>query len=177
MIDHLTLRRLMFITLLAFVLVATIFVRVLPLEHGARLFPPPELGLMMAFAWTLRRPDYVPVFLVAFFLLIGDMFFLRPPGLWPALAIIGLEVLRARQSSLAEQPFLTEVLLVAATLMGMVLAEWLILSIFMVDHITFGQSLLRFLSTIAFYPVVVLISTWGFGVVRLRPGELETEAL
>ncbi|MGH1367656.1 MAG: rod shape-determining protein MreD [Maritimibacter sp.] len=177
MIDHLFLRRSMYVSILVLVFLAASFVRLLPLSHGTTLFPPPELGLMLAFAWTLRRPDYVPVILVAFLFLIGDMLFMRPPGVWPALAVIALEFLRTRQASAHEQTFLAEWVLVTGVVFAMILMEWLVLTVFMVDHASFGKGLLRIVSTAAFYPVVVLVSTWGFGVARPRPGELDAEVI
>lgn len=177
MIDHRFFKRLFFITVLVLGFFVETFVRLLPLEHGARLFAPPELALLMAFAWTLRRPDYVPVLLVAFLFLLADMLFLRPPGLWPALSVIALEFLRARQAGGQEQAFLAEWAQVAVVIVAMILVEWLVLAVFMVERNSFGQGLLRAVSTAAFYPAVVLVSTWGFGVVRPRPGELDQEAL
>ena len=58
---------------------ALIFVHLLPLETVPRKWAPPDILLAFAFAWVLRRPDYVPALLVAGVFLMADLLLQRPP--------------------------------------------------------------------------------------------------
>ena len=127
MIDPYLARRLLYMLLFLGISALILFTRMLPLHNGAQNFPPPDLILCFAFAWTVRRPDYLPVLLVAAILLVGDMLSLAPPGIAPLLAILGLEALRSRRGLLAEQGFALEWVSVGAILTLMMLAERLIL--------------------------------------------------
>ena len=66
---------------LVFVLVALFlfYLRLLPLASVAGQWPGPDLLLCLIFAWLVRRPDYVPVWLVASVVLVEDMLLQRPP--------------------------------------------------------------------------------------------------
>src|SRR6056297_633829 len=72
------------------------FVQLLPLDLQPGRFPGPDVLLLLAIAWVLRRPDFVPVLLVAAVFLLADILFMRPLGLWTALVVLGMEFLRAR---------------------------------------------------------------------------------
>lgn len=176
MFDAYLIRRLGYMAIFVFVSALVLFVKVLPLHDPGAGFPPPDLILCFAFAWVVRRPDYLPVLLVAAVLLVSDMVTLSPPGLAPFLAIIGLEALSSRREQLAGQGFALEVGLVAGILMLMFLAERIILGLFMVPQPGFGLGLLAVLITIAFYPLVVAITAWGFRIEWLKPGALDPEA-
>jgi hypothetical protein len=52
--------------------------------------------LALTFAWVLRRPEFVPPLLIAAMILLGDLMFHRPPGLWAALVLVTAETLRVR---------------------------------------------------------------------------------
>lgn len=176
MIDPYLLRRLLYALLFLALCALILFTRMLPLHSGAQSFPPPDLILCFAFAWTVRRPDYLPVLLVAGVLLIADMLTLSPPGLAPALAILGLESLRSRRGLLAEQSFSVEWASVAGIMTLMMLAERLILGLFFVPQVGFGISVLSLVVTVLFYPVAVLITALGFRIEWLKPGAIDPEA-
>ncbi|MBL6426948.1 MULTISPECIES: rod shape-determining protein MreD [Maritimibacter] len=176
MIDPYLARRLLYMLLFLGISALILFTRMLPLHNGAQNFPPPDLILCFAFAWTVRRPDYLPVLLVAAILLVGDMLSLAPPGIAPLLAILGLEALRSRRGLLAEQGFALEWVSVGAILTLMMLAERLILGVFFVPQVGFGMSVLNLLVTVVAYPVAVLISSLGFRIEWLKPGALDPEA-
>lgn len=176
MIDPLTLRRIGFALLFVILSGVVIFVRLLPLGSVNGGLIPPDVIVCLGFAWVIRRPDFVPVLLFAAVLLLTDLLFLRPPGVWTALAVIGLEVLRSRVGLLRDQPFPVEWATVAAVLLVMMLAEWLLLSVFFVGQGGFGLSVLSFLANVLAYPVVAAVSVWALRVRRLLPGELAVEA-
>lgn len=176
MIDPYAARRLLYALLFLTISMVVLFVRMLPLHSGAQSFPPPDLILCFAFAWTVRRPDYLPVLMVAAVLLLGDMLSLAPPGIAPLFAILGLEALRSRRGLLADQGFALEWASVAAILALMMLGERIVLGVFFVPQVSFGISVLNLLVTIVAYPVAVLISSLGFRIEWLKPGAIDPEA-
>ena len=53
------------------------------LDQGSnRFLIGPDLLIAFAFAWSLRRPEYVPSLLLALLFLLADLLLQRPPGLW-----------------------------------------------------------------------------------------------
>lgn len=176
MIDPATLHRWAYALLFALLASIVVFMRLLPLGNAPGTFPPPDLILGLAFAWVVRRPDFVPVLLFAAVLFLSDLLFQRPPGIRTALAVIGLEVLRGRGGLMREQSFAMEWATVAMVFVGMMLGERLLLALFMVPRVSFGLAMLEFLANALFYPLIVGLSAWAFRVRRLQPGELAAEA-
>ena len=175
MIDPGTLHRIGYVLLFVGLAGLIIFIRLLPLDANGGSMPPPDLILALGFAWVLRRPDYLPVLLFAAIMLVTDMLFLRPPGVWAGMAVIGLEFLRARAGLMREQPFAAEWATVVAVMVAMMLAERIVLAVFFVEQVSFGLSVLGLLANILAYPVVVGVSIWGLRVRRLAPGEHAAE--
>jgi rod shape-determining protein MreD len=173
MVDPITLRRWMFRLLYLAIALFVVFLRILPLDLSAGRWPGPDLLIVVAFAWVLRRPDYVPVLLVAGVLLAADMLFLRPPGLWTALGVIGLEFLRSREQLSRDLPFMFEWAMVAIVLLAMTIAYRVILLVFVVGQPSFGLSLIELFATVLSYPFVVVVSRWVFGVRKIAPGEVD----
>jgi rod shape-determining protein MreD len=166
-------RRLVWQVLFAALAVLIAFAQLLPLSPGSGGFPGPDLLVLIAFAWVLRRPAYVPVGLVAVVALLADFLFMRPPGLWAALTVLGLELLRGREQGLRDLPFLMEWALVAALIAAMTLGQALVLLILMVNQPPLGLTLLQSIVTIAAYPVVVALTVFAFGLRRAAPGEVD----
>jgi rod shape-determining protein MreD len=50
-------------------------------------------------------------------MLLADLLFLRPPGLWAAIVVLGHEFLRNREQGLRDMPFFVEWGLVASLLL------------------------------------------------------------
>lgn len=173
MVDPLVLRRWFYRLLLPVIATVFLFFHLLPLHVGAAQWPAPDLLVVFAFAWVMRRPEYVPVVLVAVLVVIHDMLFLRPPGVWAALAVIGLEFLRARAGAARDLPFWVEWAQVTGVLVAMTLGYRLILALFMVERAGLGLSLLQLMMSIAVYPLVVFISVNLLGVRRIGPGEID----
>jgi len=173
MIDHFTLHKWLYRGLLVALTVLDIFIRVLPLGEGRGTFPGPELLLCVVFAWVLRRPAYAPALLIAAIFLTTDMLFQNPPGLWPGLVVLGAEFLRVREPLSRDLPFAIEWGMVAGVMVIMLLAERMILGVFMVEQASFGLSALQLVMTVAIYPMVVFLSTFALGVHKLQPGEAD----
>jgi rod shape-determining protein MreD len=135
--------------------------------------PGPDLLVAIALAWAARRPDYVPVVLVALVMLLADFLFMRPPGLWAAITVLGVEFLRNRESAFRDLPFLVEWGLVAVLLLAMTLANAFVLLVLMVDQPTLGLTLLQLIATILAYPLVVGVTVFALGLRRAAPGEID----
>ena len=67
---------------------ATLFIHLLPLSAMSRPWATPDLMLGFAFAWSARKPVYVPVILLGLMLLLSDLLLQRPPGLWAFLGLL-----------------------------------------------------------------------------------------
>lgn len=150
-----------------------IFVKLLPLQSGPGRIPGPDVLTLFALAWVVRRPDYVPVPLVAAVFLMADVLFMRPLGLWTALVILGLEFLRARSVSLRDMSFFAEWLSVVGVITAMFFVNALILIVFAVDQPGLGQALIRLIATILAYPIVVALAARAFGLKKIAPGEVD----
>lgn len=153
---------------------ALIFWRLLPLDMLPARIAGPDIIVALSFAWVLRRPEYAPPVFIATILLMSDLLFQRPPGLWAALVLIACETLKQRASGLRDMGFLPEWLSVA----GMALALWLayrvVLAVFFVPQAPLSLTLMQLVATIAVYPIVVFVSTTLLGVRRVRPGDAES---
>ncbi|WP_299813076.1 rod shape-determining protein MreD [uncultured Jannaschia sp.] len=161
--------RLLFVALSAGIL----FFALVPFGVGERAWPGPELMVCLTVAWVLRRPDYVPVWLLLPLLLLDDALLLRPLGLWTLLVFLLSEYLRRRVDHAEALPFLSELFLVAGGIVAVFVANHVALVLLLVETPPAHGQALHALATIAFYPVVALGSQL-LGVRRLAPGELDS---
>ena len=143
-----------------------VFGALLPLGPGAGRLPGPDLLVLLAFAWVLRRPDHVPVLALAAVMFVADLLTMRPPGLWAMMMLIGVEATRGRTGTWSDMPFLVEWAVVSAVLAAMHLAYAIGLAVFFVDQPPIGQTLIRLIATICFYPAVVFVVDGIFRVKR-----------
>jgi len=146
----------------------------LPIQVGPRGYPRPDLMICITIVWVLRRPQYLPTPLIAAVFLVTDMLFMRPPGLWTALVVIGVEFLRAREATSRESPFLVELGMVALVLAAMTVANRLILAALVVQQAGFGLAILQLIATVLIYPLIVLLSRLIFDIHKMTPGEIDT---
>lgn len=153
---------------------AVIFWRLLPLDMVPRGWAGPDLIVALAFAWVLRRPEFAPPLLIAALMLLADLLFQRPPGLWAALVVIASEALKSRAAGLRDMSFVPEWLTVASVLVAITLTYRLALSVLLVPQAPLGLSLMELLMTLLAYPLVVLASAFLLGVRRIRPGDAES---
>lgn len=148
--------------------VLLVVVKLLPLGIGAEGWPAPDLLMCLLVAWMIRRPDLLPMPLVAAVFLWADLMLMRPPGLWAALAVLAGEWLRRRQRGLRAAPLMAEPGLLAGLMVAMVLAHWAVLAVLFVDQPRLGWQLLQVPVTVLAYPVVAGVLHAGFGL-RRRP--------
>ena len=173
MVDPITSRLWLYSLLFLAISLLIIFFELLPLDLAAGRWPGPDLTVAIAFAWVLRRPDFVPVVLIAGVFLTMDLLFMRPPGLWAGLVVLGSEFLRTREPQSRDLPFLVEWAMVSGVLIAMTLAARLIQMIFVVGQPTFGLVTLQLGATILSYPIVVSASRMVFGIRKIAPGEVD----
>jgi len=140
-----------------FVLVALflLFLKLLPLGTTAGDWPGPDLLLCLIFAWLVRRPDYLPVWLVLIVVLLEDLLLLRPPGLWAALVVLASEFVRSRGALTRELSFWVEWALVAGVMVGLIVAYRVAFAITFLPQAGFGFAMMQVLWSILCYPLVV----------------------
>ena len=158
-----------------FVLIALvlIYIQLLPMNTTPSAWAPPDLLLAVTLAWVVRRPDYLPVVLIAGVFLLADFLFQRPPGLWTALVVVLTEALRAQAKSLRTASFPMEWATVSAGVVALMVAYRVTNSAMMLPQAPLMLTLIQMLLTILIDPVVVLLSHLFFGVRRPAPGEID----
>ncbi|MEM8959416.1 MAG: rod shape-determining protein MreD [Pseudomonadota bacterium] len=145
---------------------ALVLARLVPLSPGSGGWPGPDLLLCLTLAWVLRRPDLLPIGLVAAVALLSDLLLGRPPGLWAALLVLATEYMRGR-SQPGQEPSLTgEVALFAVICTLLVCANWLLMAIFMVPQPPLPALLAQVPVTVLAYPLVVLVLVQLAGIRR-----------
>jgi rod shape-determining protein MreD len=159
--------------LFAVLALALLFLRLLPLGSAAGTWPGPDLLMCLTFAWVLRRPDYVPLVLIALVVLLEDLMLMRPPGLWAALMVLGAEFLRNRTALSRELSFVVEWVLVAGVMAAVAMGNRLVLAVTMLDQASLGQTIIQLVASILCYPVVVFLSRLAFGVRKPAAGEID----
>lgn len=155
---------------------AVIFAQLLPLATVPRVWAPPDLLLLAAIVWVVRRPNYLPVWLVAVTFLLADLLFHRPPGLFAALVILLTEALRKRAPVLRNATFAVEWFSVAVAIAAITLGNRIVLGIVMTPQAPLSLTLIQMLMTMIAYPVIVGLAVVAFGITRPAPGEVGTIA-
>ncbi|SFI60772.1 hypothetical protein [Jannaschia pohangensis] len=150
-----------------------LFFSLLPFGPGEGEVPGPELMVCLIAAWVLRRPDYVPVWLMVAMLLLDDVLLTRPLGLWTLIVLLMAEYLRRRVDHAEAVPFWSEVALVSGCIAAAFLANHLVLVLLVVETPPLLGQALHALATIVFYPPTAVFSQL-IGVRRLAPGELDS---
>ncbi|MFQ1702502.1 rod shape-determining protein MreD [Loktanella agnita] len=149
--------------LLAFVLIVT---RLVPLDARPDTWAPPDILLAMTLVWVARRPDYLPVYVIAVIFLMADMLFQRPPGLWAALVVLLTEAVRRRAHEFRNMPLVLEWSSIAFGIAAITLANRMVLAIVMTPQAPLGLTLVEMTLTILVYPLAVFVAYTLFGVGR-----------
>lgn len=148
-----------------------VFLQLLPLDTVPGRWAAPDFLLACTLAWVSRRPDFLPVWIIAAVFLLTDLLFQRPPGLWAALVIILTEVLRTRATRMRNVPLALEWGAVAMGIIAITVANRVILAIVMTPQAPLGLTLIQMIMTILIYPVVIVVAQFVFGVARPAPGQ------
>jgi len=154
--------------LLAFTLVV---IELVPRDMRPQTWGGPDLLLAVTLTWVARKPDYLPVAVIAAFFLMTDLLFMRPPGLWAALVVILTEVIRRQHHDFRNMPFLVEWGTIAAGIIAITAINRIVLAIVMLPQAPFGVTFTQMVATILVYPFVLLAAHFIFAVRRTAPGE------
>ena len=150
------------------------FFHLLPLDTQPRGWAPPDLLIAFTFAWAMRRPDYVPVLLIAGITLLADLLFQRPPGLMAALVVVACEYLKTRFGGLRDASFAGEWLAVCVMIVAVTVLNRLVLLVMAVDMAPLGLTLIQMVLTMLAYPLVALVTGSLMGVRRLTPSDADS---
>ena len=147
--------------------------RLLPLGPAGGALVTPDILLALTIAWVLRQPAVVPIGSIVLVFLLADFLLQRPPGLWAALVLIMTEWLRSRRYIVTEFNFLIEWLWVAGAVFAVTVAERFVLWALFAPQTSLGLALVHALTTVAIYPIIVLISHYFLGLRKLGPADAE----
>ncbi|CAD0184022.1 hypothetical protein RUESEDTHA_00900 [Ruegeria sp. THAF57] len=153
------------------------FLHLLPLNTQPGRLPFPDLLMALTFAWVLRRPEYVPIPLIAIVMLLADLLLQRPPGLLAALVVLGAAYLRGAAPGMRDAGFIAEWTTAAVAITAVFVLNRIILAILTVQQAALGPMVIQVVLTIAVYPLIVLLSQSGFGVRRASAVDSATAGL
>lgn len=159
----------------AFLAIAMIlmFLALLPMGGEAGRTPGPDLLLGVVFAWMMRRPDYLPLWLLAAVMLMADVLLMRPFGLWAALVVIAAEIIRARAVLMRELSFLMEWGVVIGLMLAMLLVYRFVFAFTLLPQVGLGAALVQWLWTCLAYPAVVLFTGYVLALRKPSLGQVD----
>ena len=128
--------------------------------------------MVFALAWSVRRPDYVPVVLLAALFLLADLLLQRPPGLWALLLLLACEWLKSQSTSLRDAGVPTEYFKVSVMIVGIYVLNRVILGLMLIDLPPLGLYLLQMVVTLAAYPFAVFVTHVFMGVRKTAAGDI-----
>lgn len=150
-----------------------LFTNLLPIKTSApQAWAGVDLLMAFAMAWSVRRPEYLPVFMMAVIFLLADLLLQRPPGLWAVLMLLACERLKSQSLTLRDAGFPTECLTVGAMIVGIYLGNRVILAILLIDLPPLGLYLLQMIVTLAVYPLTVFVTHVFMGVRKVSAGDV-----
>ena len=155
--------------LLAFTILV---IQLVPLDMRPSAWAGPDFLLVATLVWVARKPRYLPVIVIAGFFLMADFLLMRPPGLWSALVVVLTEIIRRQHHDFRNMAFLVEWGTIATGIIGITLANRLILAIVVAPQAPLALTLIEMVATILAYPLIVLVAHYIFGVSRAAPGEV-----
>lgn len=157
----------------AFLLIgmALIMLRLLPLQTVPRTWAGPDVMLCLVFAWSIRRPDYVPTFLIACVILLEDFLLQRPPGLHAALVVGFSFWLKAKAHGAEDHSWNVEITYITIATLGIFLATRLIYSIALLPLPALSLHFVQALSTLLFYPIMALTSAVVLNITPIKQRE------
>ncbi len=173
MVDPITARAWSYRTLFVALVLLLAIGRLIPTGSSAGALPGPDLIMALTCAWVLRRPAYVPAWLVVAVFLPLDLLLHQPPGLGALVALVVTEFLRKRQELSRTLSFSLEWALVAAVLLASVAGMQLLMGLFFVPRPPLGLDVMRALFTAAVYPLAVLFTVYICKLRKASPGEVD----
>ncbi|MBW7923064.1 MAG: rod shape-determining protein MreD [Rubellimicrobium sp.] len=153
--------------------VALVMVALMPFDTMPPVRAGPDLLLAITLLWVMRRPDLVPMPVIAVSWFIADFLLQRPPGLMTAFVLIATEALRRRNTGLRALPLVLEWLTASAVIIAVTLGYRIVLALLVTSQAPLGLSLMQMAMTILAWPVVALVARFVFGITRPAPGEVD----
>ena len=154
--------------------IAIIYLQLLPLQTVPRNFAMPDFLLCLTLVWAARRPDYVPVLLIAAVFLLADFLFQRPPGLWTALVLILSEALRSRARSMRNLTFPLEWASVSIGVVAVFVIYRFVSAMTLLPEVPLVPFAVQLVMTVLAYPLVAVLSQVLLGVRRPAPGAVDS---
>lgn len=146
----------------------------LPLQTVPRGWAGPDLVFCLAMAWSVRRPDFVPIPLLGAVFLLSDFLLSRPPGLAAALMLLACHDLRVRMRQLRDSGFAAEWMRAALLIVAVALVYRLVLGLVVVPVPPLGVTAFQTVATALCYPLAVGVSALAFGVRLSAPGKRDS---
>lgn len=150
-----------------------ILVNLLPMQTLPRNWAGPDLLLCFAFAWSVRRPDYVPYSVLAIAFLLADFLQQRPPGLAAGLMLLACADMQSRARILRDAGFAAEWARVALLVVATAAVQQIVLVVLLIDAPSFGLLIFQTAVTAFIYPLCVAVSAGLMGVRMTAPGDLD----
>ncbi|MEL6609038.1 MAG: rod shape-determining protein MreD [Pseudomonadota bacterium] len=144
-----------------------------PLETTPRSLIAPDILLAMTLAWATLRPEALLIVVVGVMFLLADLLLQRPPGLWPALVIIAVEILRARSDDLRDAGFFAEWAWVSVVIVTLFVANMILSVILLPYELSEGLQLLQMAFTLLVYPLAAGLLRLMFGTQRTATGTVD----
>lgn len=152
---------------------ALTMIALLPFDTMPPVWAGPDLLLTITLVWVMRRPDLVPMPVIAVSWFLADILLQRPPGLMTALVLLATEALRRRNAQLRALPLILEWLTASAAIIAITLAFRIALALLLTGQAPLGLSLMQMAMTLLFWPVVATVARFVFGITRPAPGEVD----
>lgn len=150
-----------------------ILAKLLPLQTLPHHWTGPDLLFAFALAWSVRRPDFVPLSILALVFVLSDFLLQRPPGLAAALMLLACADMQNRTKSLRDAGFATEWARASGLIVGAALAQHLVLLVLLANPPAFGLVVLQTVLTALVYPLCIAVTAGVFGVRMSAPGDLD----
>ena len=173
MIDTLLLKTWAYCAGFVFLAMLLTFTELLPLNTLPTNWVMPDVLLCVTFICSIRRPQYVPILIISLVFLFLDLLLNRPPGLFAALTLMASEWLKRRSRRSKEFSFVKEYLSVAVAIAAVLLGTRWGLGGVMAPMPEAYLTISEVLSTVLFYPIVVLFTQVILKVRRPASGERE----
>ena len=145
---------------LLYFLISLLFILwlIVPQNPLPQALPTPEFLLCFTLAIILRRPEALPVILIAIIFLFCDVLFNRPIGLWTAIVIIISEFAKTQYWRYKDSNFVTTWFFISFLSSVGIFLYMIVLDVLLVPQSNFWQYLIWALITILIYPFMFCLS-------------------
>ena len=140
-------------------------VQILPLPIIQQEILWPDLLFLSTSGWLIRRPNYLPIFIIFLVHIVADIILLRPIGLWSGLSLIIFVFIKWRISrTKAIFKFGQELVFVISLFTLLIITNMFFQSIFRIVNPPLIMILLQLTFAIIIYPLVIFSLHYVLGV-------------